>query len=276
MSYYYLIAGLPTLTPEVEPGQIEFEKTFELIQRNLSDQDLKYYRFLLYPNDIRNLLSVLFKEYYDLTPLPFSTPSVFAADDISEYRFSRRNFPDFMNDFLVQNEDRFPAMTIAEMEMLLMNSFYEEISKLGNDFIRDYFEFYQRLKGIIAAFNYNAQGFLSKPDVEGADRLIGQIGPSRSPTSTILKEHAYVEELIEQFSSDDPEEMERFTDRIIWDYLEDQPKGSFSAEEVFAYTIKLLMKQRWSRLAQDQGDELFEKLHQKIENYVRSPKTPVI
>jgi hypothetical protein len=276
MSYYYLISGLPTLTQEVDPSQIDYDDTFQLIHRNLNAEDLKPFRFLLYPNDIKNLLSVLFEEYHDLTPLPYRSPAVFPEDEISEYRFSRKNFPDFMNDFLTNNEDRFPAMTSAAMETLLMGGFYEEVSKSGNSFIINYFDFYKQLKGIIAAYNYNAQDFLSKPDIEDSDRLIGQVGPSRSPTATILKEYSFVEEMIEQFSQHDPIAMERFTDRIIWDYVEDQSKDSFSAEEVFAYTIKLLMKLRWSHLEPEQGDELFEKLHEKIENNVRSPKTPVI
>ncbi len=276
MGYYYLISGLPDLSPDMDAGQIDYEKTFELIRRNLTPDDNKVLDYLIYPHDIRNFLSVLFEEYHDLEKPDFVRPSVLSEDKLSSYKLSKKNFPDFISDFLMENEDRFQAMSMRQMEDGLMANFYEEALGISNDFTNEYYSFYQKLKATIAAFNFNAHDFLSRPSDSDTDRLIGQIGPSRTPTSSVMRDYPYLEALIEKMSGDEPKGMEKYIDRILWDFLEEIEKGFFDAEEVFAYTVKLLMKQRWDKLDTEKGSELFDEYHEKIKNNVRSPKTPVI
>ncbi|WP_020531305.1 DUF2764 family protein [Flexithrix dorotheae] len=276
MNYYYLIAGLPNLSNDMDSQGIDFEKTFELIQRNLTLEDNRLFRYLLYPNDIRNLLSILFYEYHHLPLLSAKRTSVFSEEEMKDYRFFRSNFPNFLNDFLAENEARFPSMTMREMEDALMAKFYEEVVALNNLFIRKYFSFYKELKDLIAAFNFESFKFLSSPNIKDPERLIGQIGPARSPTTTLIKDYPYLEKLMAVLSDNDPQKIALFIDRILWDFLEEKKQGFFSNEEVFTYTIQLLMKERWALLDREEGSKRFLKIHQKIRNNVRSPKASII
>lgn len=260
----------------MERPNIDFDETFEMIRRNLEKADEKSFRYLIYPNDIQNLLSLLFKEYHDMASRPFRKPALLDAEEITGYKFSKGNFPDFMNDFLAENEDRFPNMSMREMEDALMGKFYAEVIDLGNAFLVDYFAFKRSLNALAAAFHSNAYDFLSPPKMQDADRFYGQVGPDRSPSASLTKDYPYLEELMKVLSEKEPGPIERFMDRILWDFLEGRYKGFFSSEEVFAYTVKLEITQRWTVIDAQSDGESFDQLLEKIKNNVRSPKTPVI
>ncbi len=276
MSYYYLISSLPDLSIGMDTKQIDFEKTFDLIQRNLTPEDNELFQYLIYPNDISTLLSILFHEYHQLPLFLLKKVAVYSEEEVREYRFFKSNFPDFLNDFLVENEARFPTMTMQEMEEKLMANFYEEVANLNNPFITEYFHFLKKLKNLGAAFNYSAYKFLSAPLIKDSERLVGQIGPNSSPTATLTKDYPYVEEFVKVLSGGKPEKIENFIDRILWDFLEDNNKSSFSREEVFTYTLKLQMIQRWSLLDFNEGSKRFKKLHKDIISNVQFPKASMI
>lgn len=276
VSYYYLIAGLPDIYPAMDNPQIDFDQTFDLIQRNLLKEDEKLFRYLIYPHDMQNLLSILFEEYQDLPLRPFKKPALLDIEELKGYKFSKGNFPDFMSDFLAENEDRFSSMSMRAMEDALWEKFYAEIARLNHSFLIDYFAFNRALKGVIAAFQFNAYGFLSPPNIPDAERLTGQIGPDKSPTASLSKDYPYLEELIKALSANKPETIERLIDRILWEFLEERYQGVFSGEEVLAYTLKLQITQRWLIIDSQKGKARFDKLHRHIKNNVRSPKTPVI
>lgn len=276
MSYFYLISSLPNFSIGMDAQQIDFEKTFDLIQRNLTPEDNHLFHYLIYPNDIRNLLSVLFHEYHQLPLLSFKKVSVFSKEEINDYRFFKNNFPDFLNDFLVENESRFPTMTMQEMEAKLMAKFYEEVASLNHSFITEYFHFREKLKNLGAAFNNAAFKFLSSPFIKDAERLIGQIGPNSAPTATLTKDYPYVEGFIKVLSVGEPKKIENFIDRILWTFLEEKNKGFFSNEEVFTYALKLQMVQRWSLLNPEEGTKRFKKLHNNIISNVHFHKASKI
>ncbi len=276
MNYYYLISSLPNLSPDMDIQRIDFEKTFELIQRNLTREDGQFFRYLLYPNDIRNLLSILFYEYHHLSLLSAKRISVFSEEEMKDYRFFKSNFPEFLNDFFVENEARFPTMTMREMEDALMLKFYEEVEALDCIFITEYFSFQKELKDIIAAFNFGAFQFLSSPTIKDSERLIGQIGPGSSPTTTLAKDYPYLDELMLVLSGDEPEKIEQYIDRVLWDFLEEKNKDFFSKEAVFNYTIKLLMKHRWSLFDRRKGSSRFLKIQKEIKNNIKPSKASMI
>ena len=71
MSYYYLIAGLPDLEPGMDTRKIDFKGVVATIQRNLAPRDERQFRYLLYPNDNRNLLNTLWHKYKSFPNLEY-------------------------------------------------------------------------------------------------------------------------------------------------------------------------------------------------------------
>jgi len=276
MNYYYLIASLPNISPKMDASKIDFDEIFDMIRRNLTKEDNKLLRYLIYPNDIHNLLAILSQKYLNWPITHFKKPALFNQEEMKGYKLSRRNFPDFMDDFLGENEDRFAGMSMREMEDGLLDRFYNEVFGLGNNFLTSYFSFVRALKALIAAFHFNTYDFLSQPKIHDADRLLLQVGPDRSPAAMVTKDYPYLDELIKVLSENQPEKTERFIDSVQWDFLEEQSEGAFTSSDVFAYTVKLQILQRWLKIDSKKGNEYFEKLqHQIINNNIPS-KTPVI
>lgn len=276
MNYYYLIAGLPNISPEMDASKVDFDEIFDLIYRNLSKEDNKLLRYLIYPNDIHNLLAVLSQKYLDWPEGQFKKPALFNREEIKGYKLNKGNFPDFINDFLAENEDRFAGMSMREMEDGLLDRFYNEVFGLENNFLTSYYSFHRGLKALIAAFHFNTYDFLSQPKIQDADRLLLQIGPDRSPAALVTKDHPYLDELIKVLSEDQPEKTECFIDKVQWDFLEEISERTFSPSDVFAYTVKLQILQRWLRIDPKKGNEYLEKLQHRIINHSISSKIPAI
>lgn len=276
MNYYYLISSLPDISPQMDASNLDFDNIFDMIRRNLTKEDRKLLRYLIYPNDINNLLSILSHKYQNLPTAPFKKPSVFNLEEIKGYKLTRKNFPDFLNDFLAENEDLLASMSPREIKDAILDRFYNEVFGLGNNFLADYFVFVRELKSLIAAFHFNTYAFLSQPNIHNAERLILQVGPDRSPSALVTKDYPYLNDLIKVLSENQPEKKERFIDSVIWDFLEEKTQGLFGTEDVFAYTIKLQIIQRWAIIDSSNGQEYFEKLLHKIINDVTSTKTPAI
>lgn len=276
MNYYYLIASLPTISPEMDASKVDFDEIFDLIHRNLSKEDKKLLRYLIYPNDIHNLLAILSQKYLDRPISHFKKPALFNQEEIKGYKLSRGNFPDFISDFLAENEDRFASMSMREMEEGLWDRFYNEVFGLGDNFLTSYYSFLRGLKALVAAFHFNTYDFLSQPKIHDADRLLLQVGPDRSPAALVSKDYPYLDELIKVLSEDHPEKTARFIDKVQWDFLEELSEGAFSPGDVFAYTVKLQILQRWLKIDPKSGNEYFEKLQHQIINHTIRSKIPVI
>lgn len=270
MNYYYLISSLTELSPQMDTSKLDFVELFDSIKRNLSKQDAHFYKYLIYPNDLHNLLAVLSKEYLNWSSVDFKSPAIFDTEEIEAYKKNRANFPDFMNDFLAENEDRLSSMSRREMEDAMQEGLYEEVFELNNAFLTRYYKFTRVLKSIIAAYNFNTYEFLTPPKIHDVERLILQIGPDKSPSASTLKDHGFLEKLITALSENKPEKTERLTDLIIWDFLEDTTAEPFSGEFVLAYTIKLQLLKRWLRIEQESA--AYDKLLKTIINKNTSEK----
>jgi hypothetical protein len=259
----------------MDVSKLEFDELFDAIKRNLNKQDSKLLKYLIYPNDLQNLIKVFGRELKGWDVSDYKKPGIFHTDEIKAYKKNRRNFPDFMNDFLSENEDRLANMSLQEIEDALVERFYKEVFSLNNNFLSSYYRFTRELKSLVAAFNYNTYDFLTQPNISDADRLILQVGPDRTPSASVLKDYPQVEELIQVFSKDQPEKTERFIDQVIWNFLDEMSGEQFSREAVFAYTLKLQLLQRWTRILSNPDAEAYENLLDKIMNNP-SEKTPVL
>ena len=266
MTYYYLISSLPDISLQTEANEIDFNETFDSIKRNLSKADRQLLRYLIYPNDIKNLISTIAHNYHDVPLAPFKTPAIFNQEEIKKFKLIRRNFPDFINGFLADNEDRLNHMSLRNIENALLDRFYSKVISLQSRFLTNYYQFVRALKALIAAFNYNSYSFLSQPYIPDADRLILQVGPDRAPSALVIKDYPYLEELIVVLSKQQPEETEHFIDTVIWNYLDETINDTFSSEAVFAYAIKLQISQRKVAIKSQSSDNGLEALLQKIIN----------
>lgn len=278
MSYYYLISGLPDLLLEESIAntgkkKIGVDEVLNTIRDNLESEDERSFRYLIYPNDNRNLLSILFAKYSDLPKSTFLTPAMLAEQDLLDYHKHKGSFPSYMSEFLDTYEDQFPSIPPSEMENKLLDFFYEEAGQ-EDQFIAAYYQFERNVKRLFSTYNHSCFDFLAAP-ADADDTLLNQVGKGKSIPSGLLRDYPYIEDIAEVISTQQPAAIEMLMDQIKWDYL-DEVRSFFSGEQVFAYTLRLLMVNRWQTMNAEIGAARFEELQKNIKNKVRSLKTPVI
>ncbi len=254
MLYYYLISGLPDLRLDSEPRQIDFEEAYDAIERNLTEQDRVPYRYLLYPNDNRNILLTLFEEAQRRRLADFVQPSAFSIEEIRDYRHHQFLFPSYLSQFLEVYADQIGEVPISQMMARLEQLFTEEVENLADDFVSSWLDFDRTLKAIVATYNYATYAFLSRPPEPADGTLLKHLGPGKTVGTTLSRAYPYLESLIEVMESRDPHKLEYEVDRIRWDFLDSFP-GFFGRHQVYAYALKLMMIQRAYNLRQkaDEG-----------------------
>ncbi len=277
MSYYYLISGLPDLSLDYAidnqgKHQIDTEELVDTIFRNLEPNDARSFRYLIYPNDNLNFLNILLQRYQDIPASRYIQPAMLDQQTVEEYQKNRSDLAVYMSDFLRDYEDQFPSMAPREMEDKLWQMYYNEAIP-SDPFIGDYCRFERKMKQFFSAYNHSYHDFLKAPIFE--DVRMAQVGAGKSLAGDLLRDFPYVEGIDEIVSCEDPIDIATFSDKVIWEYL-DQTPGFFGKEQVFTYTIRLLIIDRWQTRNAEDGTARFIRLQEDIKNKVRSLKTAVI
>lgn len=273
MSYYYLISGLPELELDSSLEKVRTDEILDTIQRNLNEEDQKQFRYLLHPNDNRNLLDILLKKFKDFPEPTFRTPATLDQQDLEDYHKKVSDFPEYIDEYLDEYEDQFKTIAPAKMEEGLWSTFYRSTQRQCR-FIANYFEFEKMLEGIFAAYNSDYFSFLNKATGD-EDQLFGQFGKGKSISPMVLNRYPLLEEVEEKVASGNPFELERLLDRIKWEYL-DEVEGFFGRDQVLAYTSKLLMVWRWQSLDPKEGQRHFDRFCENIRSKNRSSKPTVL
>ena len=264
MSYYYLIATLPDLSLEIETANISFDEVIETIERNLSNEDKQIFKYLIYPNDNRNLLNAIFKKHHGIVPLAFQRPAVFSPVIIEDYVQERYNFPDYMADFLMAFQERFSELDMNELESHLTGGFYYEVSQVQDEFVKDYYFFEKSLRSMVSAFNramYNFHGSVSAmEDAEISEKLANE----GSGISVLAQAYPFITSLRDAIHSKNPMIIEQAIEKIKWEFIENHKKEFFSRQHVYAYVLKLFILQRQALLEQADTKMQFERLNNQI------------
>jgi hypothetical protein len=269
MNYYYLISSLPTIPRDYQVnGSIDLPEIFDMIERNLTEEDREYYYAMLYQNDNRNLLNLIFAEYHDFRGEYFYQPSVLTIEELRAYRRNRSALPGYMIDFLVDNSGVFGSYSLTDIEVKFRRYFIEYLDQLNCDFVKRYYQWQQKLKSIVAEVNQSSYTAMNRADV-----LLYDFGVSRNPYSTDYKQ--LKNELKDLIQSQDYVALERKIDRLYWDFAASH-SGIFTIEAVLAYVALLLRLSRWLRLTPEDHQNAFEKLVDDLKKMDRSPKMNVV
>jgi len=273
MSYYYLISGLPDLSLDQLALKIDSEEIIDTIQRNLNLEDEQLFRFLLYPNDNRNLLNALLAKYKNIQNTVFISPSVFSELIIQDYAINKATLPNYMIEFLDSYEDQFQSMSPRKIEDLLWEKFYQEVVQ-KDAFLTNYLIFEQELKELAAWYNTSRYDFLKKAPSKN-EAASNQFGNTKPILKGLPGVYPYSEKLGEAITAGLPDKIEQCIDRIKWDYLS-QISGFFGREQVFVYVLKLLLILRWQGANAVDGERHFMEIQQNIRHSIHSSLIPEI
>jgi len=265
MQYYYLMSSLPDLSSE-SPFLSEIGALVEHIEENLAPGDLKYFRYLLYKNDNKNLIYQLrLREgIRDPSYLTFFEPSAYTFEELEMHIKDSEDLPAYMQAFLEAcGRDELPADWRLR-ENLLKERYYQEALQLKDSFLRAYFSFKRSLKNILSALNARQYGFPLAEVLIGHDDLTAQLSRATQSDFGLSREFPFIDELRQYIADKSFVKLEQTVDLLLLRKVQELALDRFSRGAVFAYFIEATLLQRWIHLEEKAGAQELERMMHRI------------
>lgn len=262
--YYYLISSLFDLILDDSKKLIDINSYIDFCAEELTKTDFDAFKKLFLFNDIRNVIN------YDKEESQYITPAYYTKEEFSEMQKDTDQFLPFMAKFLYykKNEKRlYPELQEIDELVLLL---YEDLENFNNSFITDYFLFELDLQNITTALSLkkNHQEFSNKiiPYGDYYEKIL----KSNSNDFGLSGDIQYIEKLVDIYESNDLLNIEKTIENIRWDWLDQKTEHSiFSADNVFAYGVKLNSVERWYNMTEEKGKEILDELISKIKANIK-------
>lgn len=265
-NYYFLVAGLPDVT--MDHGKLQFgtAELREELKAGLVQSDYNYFQLLFLQNDNANLLSLLQKDNKPMLPGVFSPD--FLAEEIKEPLQLKPYMKRFIESFTGETR-LFPNLT-PENELAAL--WYEEMLTTDHEFLRDWFTFDLNLKNILLVISARKNDLPFENQVIGNNQVAEIIRKSNARDLGLSAEWPWIEKVIQIMETDDILAREKSIDLLRWSYLDElNTFNYFSVEVLMAYYLKLGIIERWLRLDQATGEEMFRRLLGELQNTYEFP-----
>lgn len=273
-AYYYLVSGLPEIKLSDAKAKYDIKVLSQNILFSLGAKDAELFKYFLYQNDNKNLVSSIAKSKGLFSPYgDFIEPSVFSKEDLQKPE-NISNLPAYIIKFLEDYKNT-EWESSRHIENTLLNLYYEEMFNLGSKFIKSYASFMRDLKNILAALNARSLGFSSDAiakELIGDYSLISSLTKSTAPDFGIGREMPYINDIIETFNSSDksdPYHIENIESSLVKDFLDKETSlKSFMTENVFAYYINLSYAANINARNEEEGKKYLETLVESLKSEV--------
>ncbi len=268
-NYYYIVAGLADIVPgqnKISTGLIEF---LEELKELLPDSDYSKIEKILLDIDNKNILNILEKKDKEFVKAGKYTQDKI-LEEIEEPAFDENYLNVFVNAF---KEERAVFENMSNEDQI-SNLYYDFLTNsVDNQFINSYFSFDQNINNINAALVSRKYELKDKNIYIGDNIVTDAVRQSTLKDFGLSGEFPAVEKIINVFESGDVVAREKEADRLRWEYLDElNTFNYFTIEVILAYIIKLRMIERWLKLDEQTGKELFGKLIQDLNSSFELPK----
>ncbi|MFP4164929.1 MAG: DUF2764 family protein [Chitinispirillaceae bacterium] len=276
-NYYYLVSGLPDLVLDESKNVVEFNAFVQEVQEELTEEDFEVIRSLRLPVDNANLISVLESKKKEFDPR-----GNFSKEQIESAERSPEELPEYMQVFIRayrDNRQLYSGLVAADQLNWL---FYEAMSESKSEYIRDWFSFDLNLRNVLAAVN-------CRKHLEHVDALAA--GRDGAAAFTIIGRNEIAEAILRSTASDfglsaalpwlervlalskgGLTVMEKGIDELRWEMADElTPLSYFGVETVAAFTIKLMLVERWAKLDAAVGRSKLERLVEELKNSFSVP-----
>jgi len=270
-NYYFLVAGLPDLILDEGKNAPSFSEFVAELQEQISSGDLELLHCIRLPLDNSNLITVLQNSKREFDPR-----GNFTRDEITSAIKNGDGLPEYMLRFLeAYKENRLPSSPLIA-EDKLNSFFYEQMISHPNQFIREWFTFELNLRNLIAGIN-------SRKGLEHFDALASEreratasvlivvndeaemILRSNAPDFGLSSQLPWAERVI-NLSRSTLLEFEKGIDLLRWDMLNELTAFSyFGIETIIAFSLKLMMVERWKKLDAQTGKVILERLVEELQ-----------
>lgn len=278
-NYYYFVAGLPELTLDDGKKAIQCLEFAQEVQEHLSAADYADFRYLLYPFDNHNLVSLAEKK-----GLPFDKRGFYSEEELAAGLKTAEGLPDYMLQYIdMVRENRLPAAGLTGTDML-WSFFYDAMSRHPLPFMNSWYTYDRTLRNLTAAINCQKDiehlaNLSSERDkslesvIIGDDEASESIRRSNAPDFGLSSIFPEVETVI-TLSKGPLIDFDKGLDNLRWSALNDITESYyFRAEMIFAFYIKLTIVERWHTLDPKTGQAHLDKLIRELKGSYTVPAT---
>lgn len=274
-NYYCLVAGLPDLVMEDRKLAFTSVALRDVLREDLHPQDYRLVSLFFLPYDHQNIINRLFNK-----DTSFDKRGVYAEEVIDEVTdkkafelaeetglFSYLN--DFLSDFYEREEK--PARQDAERQ--LTSAYYQMLLGGSNSFVNAFAQQELMVRNIIVALNGRKYDLEVEKDIIGDGDVVDALKKSRARDFGLTTDVEMLDHLMQIHENPDPLDREMKLDLLRWQFLDEETFFNyFTIEKVLAFTLKLMIVERWFELDEEKGRELFKNLINDLETGYEFPE----
>lgn len=281
--YFYFISGLPNLNFEDSKLGMTAEQFREDAARQLSEADFHLLNILHLPQDLDNLLKVLYKTGSEQNPEGLFTEA-FWEGYLSFLRTSLENpnssavseysqVPDFVAPIMkrILQQEEIPSKDQTEHE--LISGLYTWAMQHSNEFISKWFAHEATIRNILMAISGRKYEMPYARYLVGDDETVEKLAKSHAADFGLGKEHELYEALIRIYEQNNILYRERNYDILRWKWIDNQNFFMyFNIDRLLGYYCKLRILTRWLHADPDHGKEIFHDVLDALENSFSFPE----
>lgn len=276
--YYYFVAGLPDFTFDSMKLPFTVEELRVMLEEELKPADLKLIRKYFLNHDNYNLLNLLGNKDAILK-LSGKLTREEILDVISKVKedipVKEKEVPPYFEAFIrswLSEENPHEGGKLWED---LLSSFYMDYGiEAKNSLMSRWFEFNLNIGNVLTAIFARKYGLTVSKYIVGNNLFAKLIRENSNVRDFgISQELEYFDTLLRISEESDIYERERKTDKLRWDWLEENTVFDyFNIEYIFAYLCKLQILERWVKLNAEEGEKVFRDLINNLKNETELPE----
>ena len=267
--YYYLIAGLPSLSLEDAKPIYTVERFRTELEGMLSKGDQRLIDLFFLQYDNANLL-----RYCQDPAAKLDVRGTLTADDSAAvYQALKEEekvpkiagMPSYMVDFLRMRWEE-ESREKAERKMIpwedrLAAYYYAFAMRCGNRFVADWYELNLNIRNLLTAFTCRKHGLERSNYIVGDNEVAQQLRTSNARDFNVGDLMELFADLQRVAEESDLLTREKKVDMLKWQWLADQTFfKTFDIESVFAYMLQIEMTERWTTLDKTTGEQTFRSI----------------
>lgn len=281
MNYYYLIAGLPDISPEDKSIALSPTEIKEELLSAVSQNDRLLLEYYLLKHDNTNLITLLKGEeetrwedggIYTIEQLREAIDSIKLNGESTDV-----SIPTYMIRFISMHFNAADEEAKGSLfpESRLSDLYYKQLFRdCKHPTIRSWFEFCLNLGNLLTAANCRRLNFNAEPYIIGEGQIADALRISQEKDWGIGSDIDYVKDVLEIVAETDVLTKERKLDELKWKHLEGMFQDNyFGIEHIFAFIVCLDIIARWVNLDSEKGEQKLRTMIGNLKNYAISNQT---
>lgn len=281
--YYYFIAGLPAVSMDdtkliYSPQQFRIDAVAQL-----SNQDMELLYLLHLPDDLGNLLNILYKTGKELSPEGLLSDEYWTGwleylraksenKDLARPE-AYQNLPDFVERIILDAiaAEELPDFSVTEHALL--SAFHIYCEQHSNSFVSAWFAHERNIRNILLAINARHHELPFAQYLIGNDETVQNLAKSHAQDFNLGKDHPLFDPLIRIWEQNNILYRERGYDVLRAKWIDNQNFFEyFNIDRILGYYTKLRLVSRWINADPDHGKEIFQDTLDKLENSFSFPE----